>query len=60
MVNKIPEVVDEVLQQIHHLGRHVVEGDGEVTHPTKALVLVVVVGGPMVVVVWWKWGDRIW
>ena len=45
MVNKIPEVVDEVLQQIHHLGRHVVEGDGVVTHPSKALVLAVVGGG---------------
>ena len=43
-VDKLPEVVDEVLQYIHHLGRHVVEGDGEVTHPTKALVLEVVVG----------------
>ena len=55
----VPEVVDEVLQHIHHLGRHIVEGDGVVTHSTKALVLVVVGGGGGGCLVdqwWWLFG----
>ena len=35
----LPEVVNEVFEDVHHVGRDVVEGDGEVTHVTKPLIL---------------------
>ena len=31
------EVVDEVLQRVHHVGVHVVEGDGQVTAAVNTL-----------------------
>ena len=31
------EVVDEVLQRVHHVGVHVVEGDGQVAAAVQAL-----------------------
>ena len=35
----LPEVVDEVLEQVHHVARHVVEGDGRVTAARRAVRL---------------------
>ena len=34
-----PEMVDEVLQDVHHVGGDIVEGDGEVAAAAKALLL---------------------
>ena len=35
------EVVDEVLQRVHHVGVHVVEGDGQVAAAVQTLNTVV-------------------
>ena len=37
------EVVDEVLQRVHHVGVHVVEGDGQVAAAVHTLNTVVIV-----------------
>ena len=39
LVLQVPEVVDQVLQHVHHVRRNVVEGDGVVTQSTEALLL---------------------
>ena len=34
-----PEVVEDIVQQVHHVGRHVVEGDGRVAAAPGAVIL---------------------